>query len=151
MFFFYLQLLIIFISDFLLGVTQSMNVLYQRILIFLEGTPAMGFQSILRFISVVFKVCLSFFLLFILLERTYLFLLSCLCYKILWCLFCSELENDYDFLQWGHHFPTEAVLQCFDISISQTDAKFALGQFSSGPILQLDFCQPQMAKFSMQL
>ena len=68
---------------FLLGVIPSMNVPYWQILIFLEGTPVMGFRSILRFISVVFKVCLCFIYFFFhfKLERTYLFLLSCLYYN----------------------------------------------------------------------
>ena len=46
------------------------------------------------------------------------------------------------FIRW-HRFATEIVLQSIEINISQTDAKFALGQFTSDPFFGFDFCHYQ--------
>ena len=120
-----------------------MNVPYWQILIFLEGTPVMGFRSILRFISVVFKVCLCFIYFFhFKLERTYLFLLSCLYYNGVWCMLWPDLV---DFLVWFFiNVISEEMLSCNFLTLPFLKRMQSLLSFTrntSGPIFKLDFCQ----------
>ena len=87
-------------------------------------------------------VYVSFIFFHFKLERTYLFLLSCLYYNGVWCMLWPDLV---DFLVWFFiNVISEEMLSCNFLTLPFLKRMQSLLSFTrntSGPIFKLDFCQ----------